>query len=384
MTSSTRQKNDIVTLKDIAEQCGVTVATVSRALQNPARHSKETTARVVQAAAELGYDPLYHQGARRLALSRFGKLFINHLIAVIFPPYFYRANYFTEVFQGLLDVLTPAGFGLLTLDAPQDAQVKLPPSFSRGDVDGVIGFVPAASMARIAARLRDDSGFGPRPILSLLFPTAGCSTVLIDARGGAQAAATHLLDLGHRHLLHFCGSKPGTEWAPYDWAHEMLLGYEQACHLRGLDPATHLHYLKLDDKLHDIAFNATKHPKLSALEAVGLTPHHPLLRILHAHPGITAILAPNDPTALLIRHILQQATLRVPDDLSLIGFDDTNPMFDARGRNMLTTVRLPLRQVGRRAARLLINQINRQSYPETLLSLPATLVIRHSTTPPRG
>ena len=66
---------------------------------------------------------------------------------------------------------------------------------------------------------------------------------------------------------------------------------------------------------------------------------------------------------------------------SLVGFDDTNPMFNARGQNILTTVRLPLRQVGRRAARLLIRQVNRQISAVTQLSLPATLIVRGSTAP---
>ena len=102
-------KHGVVTLKDIAEHCGVTVATVSRALRDPERHSKDTTERIMQAAAELGYDPLHHQGARRLALSRFGKHLVNHLIAVIFPPYFYRANYFAEILQDCWTCSRPRG-----------------------------------------------------------------------------------------------------------------------------------------------------------------------------------------------------------------------------------------------------------------------------------
>ncbi len=274
----------VVTLKDIAEHCGVTVATVSRALRTPERHNKATAARILQAATELGYDPLHHQGARRLALSRFGKQLINHLIAVVFPPYFYRANYFAEIFQGLLDVLTPDGFGLLTLDTQADSPLKLPPSFSRGDIDGVIALATPHTIGKIAAQLRNEPCFRQRPILSLLHPTPGCSMVGIDAQHGAYLAAGHLLDMGHRHLLHFFGLEPGGDWSPREWGYQMLLGYQHACRERGLDPAVHLHYLKMDARLRALAFEAINHPKLLALDATGLSTRHPVLRTLQANP----------------------------------------------------------------------------------------------------
>ena len=78
-------------------------------------------------------------------------------------------------------MLTPEGFGLLTLNIAIDTPLKLPPSFSRGDVDGVIGLSSAPSMPSIAEQLHDEPGFAQRPIVSLLFPAAGCSTVQIDA-----------------------------------------------------------------------------------------------------------------------------------------------------------------------------------------------------------
>ena len=133
-TTRPGEGNASVTLKGIAAHCGLSVATVSRALRYPTRHSEETTRRIMDAAQALGYDPARHDGARRLVLSRFGKVVLNHLIALIFPPYFYRANYFADIFQGILDVLTPEGFGLLTVDAAEGTDHTLPPSFTRGDM----------------------------------------------------------------------------------------------------------------------------------------------------------------------------------------------------------------------------------------------------------
>ncbi len=266
------------------------MATVSRALRTPERHNKATSARILQVATSLGYDPLNHQGARRLALSRFDKHLINHLIAVAFPPYFYRANYFAEIYQGLLDVLTPEGFGLLTLNTLAEYPRKLPPSFSRGDVDGVIILGDIHTIGKMTALLHEEPCFAQRPILTLLDPFPGSSMVGIDAQQAGQLAAAHLLDLGHRHLLHFFGPGPGVDWSPREWSYLMLLGYQSACRERGLRPVEHLHYLKMDTRLRALAFQAVNHPRLQALDAVGLPLRHPVLRMLQARPFITAIL----------------------------------------------------------------------------------------------
>jgi LacI family transcriptional regulator len=382
---NTRQgeRNPSVTLKDIAAHCELSVATVSRALRYPTRHSEETTRRIMEAAQALGYDPARHDGARRLVLSRFGKQVLNHLIALIFPPYFYRANYFADIFQGILDVLTPEGFGLLTVDAAEGTDHLLPPSFSRGDIDGVIIASDPKTMAALHNHLRTETAFGSRPILSLMAPVASdASAVMIDARSGAYAATAHLLDLGHRHLLHFCGHYEDTTAELHDQHVQCLLGYRQAYMDRGMDPDTFLHHAHLDESLWRLAFRAENHPKLSALQSSGWTETHPLLDILRRHPEITGILALNDPTAIVIRHILRLGKLKVPQDISLIGFDDTDAMLDDEGRNILTTVRVPLRQVGRRAAKAIIARVTGTAKDDGILKLPTTLVERGSTSRP--
>jgi LacI family transcriptional regulator len=106
---------------------------------------------------------------------------------------------------------------------------------------------------------------------------------------------------------------------------------------------------------------------------------HPLLQLLKTTPQITSILAPNDPAAVVIRHILQVGGYRVPDDISLVGFDDTDPLWDSTGQNMLTTVRLPLHQLGRRAAKLIIEQATTSENNVEKIVLPVELVVRGST-----
>jgi len=371
-----------VTLKDVAERCNLSIATVSRALRNPTRHSEETTKRIMATAAELGYDPARHEGARRLVLSRFGKNVINHLIALIFPPYFYRANYFNDMFQGILDVLTPEGYGLLTVDASQTTEHGLPPSFSRGDVDGVIIAADPKDAPALLTQLHAEGAVANRPLLTLAHTAPLCSAVLVDACSGAYAATAHLLALGHRHLLHFCGPYEDTKADMHSQRHQCLLGYRQAYQDLGLDPEQYLHYIHLDNKVWKLAFRAENHPKLSTLQSSGWTGQHPLLRLLRQHPEITGILALNDPTAIVIRHILRVGKLRVPEDISVIGFDDTDPMLDDQGRNMLTTVRVPLRMIGRRAAKVIIARVTGALKEDTHFSLPTTLIERGSTAAP--
>jgi LacI family transcriptional regulator len=366
----------------IAEQCGVSVATVSRALRHPERHRQETTERIAAVARELGYDPARYEGARRLVLSRFGKNLVNHLIALVFPPFFYEAHYFTAIFQGILDVLTPEGFGLITIDGDHALQYALPPSFTRGDIDGVIIAADPKDSPTILAKLRTEMGFAKRPVVSLVVPIPTCSNVLVDASRGAYEAAGHLLDLGHRHLLHFCGPYEDSGQMLHDQHAQFLRGYRLACAERGLAPDAHLHYLSLERRLWQLAFRAANRSKLDAWASSARAHQHPLLQMLRAHPEITGILALNDPSAILIHHLLTHSGVRVPEDVSLVGFDDTDPLYDARGLNCLTTVRVPLRALGRKAAHLLIRQINGQQPPDSHLLVPPTLVIRGTTAPP--
>ncbi len=176
-------------------------------------------------------------------------------------------------------------------------------------------------------------------------PHPHSSSVTFDFQQGGYLAATHLLSLGHRHLLHFSSESLNPDMLHVDPRQQCLTGYQQACHEFGLDPTRHLHYSPLETRLNQSAYIAMKQPRLAALSAtVAWVRKHPLLRMLRSHPEITAILAPNDPTAVIYCGILQRGEYRIPHDISVVGFDDTEALFDSSGQNTLTTVRIPLRQ----------------------------------------
>ena len=104
---------------------------------------------------------------------------------------------------------------------------------------------------------------------------------------------------------------------------------------------------------------------------------------LEEHPAVTAILPLNDSNAIHCWRVLQDAGYRIPEDISIIGFDDTDPLPDSNGNNLLTSVHLPLEEIGRETIRLLIRQIESRQMEQVEICLPVTLRVRNSTGPAR-
>ena len=352
-----QQTRNIVTLKDIAERCGVAIVTVSCALRRDRRNvSQQTMERVIAVAEEMGYDPSIHYAARRLVHSRSQQRVLNEAIAYFFPQFTgdsstHEVAYFHRIFRGILQVTSAEGFGLLTQQF-SDVRRKLPPLIRRGDVDGVIALGKQESISPVLDGLRANPYFGTRPIVSLIEPLPGCSTVVTDDFSGGYQACAHLLDLGHRSLVHSC-----DENYPHQ---QRLAGYQAAYRERGLDDARYL---------HGITWHLSKN-------ALG---EQQLLGTLHAHPEITGILAGNDLIAQRMYSCLQQAGYRVPQDISLVGYDDSDAIPDEQGTNILTTVRLPLFEVGKEGALVMIKHL-RGMLPDTVaITLPVELIERHTT-----
>jgi len=370
-----------VTMRDIATHCRVSIWTVSLALRHDPRVSQVTTEHVLAVATELGYDPAVHQAARRLVSKRLGKEVMNNVVGLLLPPHFQTANYFAYTSLGILDVLASEGYGVLTSYLTPfltDEVPHYPSIYARGEVDGAIGAGYLFESAALHA-LRANPGFGNRPVISLLLPRPGCSSVTTDDQHGAYTATMHLLELGHRHLLHFFSAE-GIMQAP------RLRGMCQAMQQYGLDPDRHLHALS-DLSFGDI--HPPYHlllPDLSAdTEAAAAVRRNLdlLLEYLKAHREVTAILAPNDPTARRLWFMLQYRGVHIPEEISLIGFDDTDGVVDEFGQNLLTSVRLPLERLGQEAAGMIIRQLTSETREVEHRVLPTELVVRHSTTFPR-
>jgi DNA-binding LacI/PurR family transcriptional regulator len=339
-----------VTLQDIADRCGVTRMTAWRALNNDPKHlSADTRARILAVAAEMQYDPTVHQAARRLATRRTGKPVRNQVIALMLPAE-YHSDYFKRLLEGLMATLMPAGYGLLIYQDLLE-HAPLPLTFRRGEVDGLIVYQTARDFAPIYTRLREEPGFSERPITLLLETAPGCSAVLTDDVAGGYAAASHLLALGHRYLLYDC---------LHHQAHARRhAGYRQAYGDYGLDPAGRL--LPVNWEGYSGDFTA-------------LT-----LQALQQHPEVTGILAAFDVQAVAVSRALQASGVAIPGDYSIIGYDDVEGLPDALGTNRLTTVRVPLVELGRAAAELMLRQLDEAEPHAESVTLPTELILRHST-----
>ena len=368
MIENTPATHRPVTVKDIAQRCGVHFMTVSRALRGDPRVKPATTEAIKAMATEMGYDPANGHAARRLVMQGRDQVLINKAISLFFPPNFVRNMYFADLFEGIIEELTPEGFTIHLIptynpESPDMALPKLPDVFRRGDTDGAIVTRWPPLCGPLLEQLRHEPNFGNRPVLSLLFKLPGCSAVFTDDFVGMYAAMQHLLDLGHRKFLHFY-------WCFDEEVEvEMRQRYSalcQACSDRGLDPAEHLIVGLLD-------WESSLHHRMEK----------PLRTALRAHPDITAVIAPNDFYAVQAVDILRTMQLTVPGDISLLGFDDIIPLMNSAKDNILTTVRLPLEAVGREAARIIMGRINGTITEAHTIILPTEFIPRSSTAPPR-
>jgi len=374
-----------VTIKDLAAHCGIGVGTVSRALSGAPSVKPTTRERVLAAARELGYDPAQNDAARRLRFHGHGYELMSRTIALLLSHDAGEIAYFSRILHGVIDEFTRQDYTLVLMMTESASQsFQLPPLLSRGDLDGLV-LMPGILMLPCMKELMRHPMLHGRPVVSLLEhftdldPCSSYLTARIDVGRGAYQASRHLLELGHRHVLHF--AVPSfDQYLPY---RERRQGVEAALREFALDPATHLHSFPLPQYLTSAAWADPRMLHTGALTqlleryAGGRT--HPLPCYLREHPEITALLALNDASAIAAWYTLEGAGFRVPEEISIVGFDDTDPMIGPQGDNLLTTVHLPLPEIAQAAVRLLIRHIEEEQPEETSVLLQPELVVRAST-----
>ncbi|MFC4454077.1 LacI family DNA-binding transcriptional regulator [Deinococcus sonorensis] len=325
-----------VSLADVARLAGVSKMTVSNVINNREGMTEQTRQRVQQAIEQSGY--VANAAARVLAGGRM------NLLGVIAP----RINwpYVTELLHGASRVVEQAGLDLAIFTTSDNVRVERERAMLlRTLVDGVLLIIPAAD---------EQTVFGPAvPVVTV--GSAGAYTVSVDDRQGGRLAAQHLLDLGHRHIGHVSGLSSVSR---HD-ASDRLDGFAQELNAAGVGLPPHL--------IADGAFT----------EAGGEAAARTLLS-LPERP--TAIFAANDRSAIGVLRAAEQLGLRVPHDLSVVGYDDVQVA--SLTRPALTTIRQPLEEMGAAAARLLIALIRREVPEQAHPRFPASLVVRDSTAPP--
>lgn len=353
-----------IRLQEIAAYCGLSRITVSCALRGDRKNvSQQTMKRVRAAARKLGYDPAQAHAARRLRYQRTPGQVVNKLAAVFFPYTNLHERYWALILEGIQQGFMESRFGVLACAVwPEAGDIgeQLPALFHRGDVDGAVIFATEQYRGNLIAALRDDPGFAERPIVTLPEAFPGCLSVMTDDVEAGRLTAGHLLDLGHRHLMTFESKRFASPIVK-----QRLAGQRRAYAERGLDAERLLHtadFIWEDPSGLSVAFQ----------------------RALAEFPQVTGILCPNDLFGIQLVPLLRQSGRRVPEDVSLIGVDDIEPLLDASGGNIWTTVRLPLRDLGRSAADLLLAHVTGRAEGMAGRVLPGELVVRGSTCPPTG
>jgi len=337
------------TIREVAARAGVSVATVSRILTGSYPAAPATRARVMRAVKDLDYVANAHARALAGTPNKSVAIVLN---SVISPHYAHVAQGVEAqaAAEGRLCLIGTTGgdpereFAMVKFMREQHAEAVI-----------LVGNVVADDKyrERMSQYARALAAIGSRLVLCgrpPLGPDVPAVVVEYDHTGGAFAATSHLLSAGHQRIL-FLGHRPG-----YTTAEGRLAGYRQAL----------------------TAYRVEHDPALEVEGRLEWHEGHRMMteRLAAGPPDFTAVFCVNDLIAGGAYRALSERGLRVPDDVSMVGFDDLPPSLDLN----LTTVHLPHEEVGRTAVRLALEHESRGGSPPHVI-LGTHLVVRDSVRP---
>ncbi len=328
--------NDPVTIADIALTAGVSASTVSRVLSGANKVSEAKREAVLKAVSDLNYHP--NMFARGLAS---GQSMTIGVLTQNFGSPFYDA-----IIQGIVQRLNKTGYFPIFADGQwqQEMEVEAIQAMMRRQIDGLIvlgGYLTVDELKELAGNI---------PVVIVARKLAGFeeNCVSIDNVEAACRATQHLIELGHRQIVHICGPMDHPD------ARDRRDGYLKALAEAGIEPDPEL--------IIDGAFR-----RQSGVLAVEM--------LLSRRTTFSAVFAANDQMAFGTRLGLYRRGIRVPEDVSLVGFDDEPAA--AFMIPPLTTVRQPAVQLGLEAAKIVLARLKGEQVEATLLK--AELVVREST-----
>jgi LacI family transcriptional regulator len=334
------------TLRDVAAAAGVHAGTASRALNPETRRmvNAETARRVLRAAEQLGFQPNPIARSLKTAKSRTIGLVLPDITNPLFPP----------IVRGVEDVLVSAGYSALIVntDNDQSRERNQIASLRSRQVEGLI--VATARLEHpLLAELHDQR---VRMVLvNRRSEGLDVPSIIPDDAAGVEQSVRHLAALGHRRILHLGG--------PADTS-------------TGLTRSRAFRSVVRDLGLDDDAALVTACRAWSEAEGARV-----LREALDADLGFTAVVAGNDLIALGCYDVVRERGLTMPDDFSVVGFNDM-PLVDKLGPG-LTTAAVPMHQIGVEAGRMLLESIREPDRPVRSVLLPVNLVVRDSTAPPK-
>ncbi len=327
-----------MTIRDVARAASVSVATVSRVLNGKEPVREETRSRIRAVVEKLHYSP--HAAARSLITRR------TNTLGVLLPDVY--GEFFSEVIRGIDSCARTGGYHLLVSGSHSDGtEIEAVLRAARGRVDGWIVMTPELDTRVIERYLPDGL---PAVVLNGIANGDPFDSIRVDNYGGAFAMVSHLISLGHRRIAHLAGPVGNRDAA------ERLRGYRDSMRTISSRPSRAL----------ELAGDFREETGLAAGK-----------RLIAGKNPPTAVFAANDAMAIGLMAALQEGRVRVPEDIAVAGFDDI-PI--ARfATPPLSTVRVPIAELGAQAARLLLRALAgakpRLRRHETL---PTTLVLRAS------
>jgi LacI family transcriptional regulator len=332
------QSSENVTIFDVAQAAGVSYATVSRVLNNKAHVKPEKREAVLRAMSRLGY--VANQQARSLAGGR------SYVIGLLVPGL--GNSYLGAIVRGIDDALDAAQYDLMlyTTHRRKTKEPAYVAAITRGVTDGLLLVLPRDPGAYLESLQRQRF-----PYMLIDHQGLGDYHHSIGAENfqGAYTATRYLIELNHRRIGFITGTPE------LGCSVERLAGYKAALTEFGIpiDPAL----IYEGDFQQPQGFEGT-------------------LTLLALPDPPTAIFASNDEMALGVMEAARVRGLRLPEDLSVIGFDDITQA--AQVHPTLTTIHQPLEQMGRLAAETLLKLINDPTFVVERIVLPTHLVIRQS------
>jgi LacI family transcriptional regulator len=327
-----------VTLRDVAQDAGVSIKTVSRVVNNQGEISEATRQRVTASIDKLGYRP--SKLARALVTQHTDT--IGLVLGDITNPFF------PEVARGVLDTADSLGYNVFVCNSDGDhkREIRTLHSLSDHAVDGIINFAtfelePHLHQFAVPGR--------PMVLVNRLFDCPWVSAVMMQAQHGAETAVDYLLAKGHRQIAMLAGP---------------AFSMNRLQRVRGYRAAFAAHGLPVVEEWIVPGAPIQARGRESACE------------LLKRYPEITAIFAYNDLLALGAMQACKELGRRVPDDCAIIGFDDI-PLADSISPS-LTTVRVDKYDLGRQAMNRLLQMLAEPGIELGPVWLDVELVVRQS------
>jgi len=342
------ERNKAATLKDVARESGASVATVSRVLSNSGYPvSQEMRNRILKTAERLNYTPnLFARGLKTNESSE---------IAVLVPSI--SNPFYTSLVSGIEHVAAKEGYNILLYNTNNSSRSEQ--KIIRSALGKRIGGMIISTGNDSVAFIKELQNRKMHPVKTVLVdyavPGSNLSSVCYDYRKGSMLGVEYLISKGHRNIV-YAGLKPDRRTRI-----ERIEGFKDAIARAGISFR--------DDML--LIYDGSTEDKENIEFMAGIELAE---RILARSEKPTSVVAVNDMVAFGILNCFNREGIRIPEDISVLGFDDS--LFCEVSCPPLTTVKVPARQMGEMAAKLLVDQIKDEGGSHLNLTIEPTLVER--------